>query len=151
MRPGNIILNEGRLRVALKVTNDGDRPIQVGSHYHFIETNPHLRFDRELSYGKRLDIPAGTAVRFEPGESKVVKLVDIAGNQIIKGGNGLASGEVDKSKLPDILKRIIDRGFKHEPQSDSMMTPEPCVISRERYVEKVYRRIESFINSIHYR
>lgn len=68
VRPGKIILNQGRPRYALKVTNNGDRPIQVGSHYHFIETNALLAFDRELAYGRRLDIPAGTAVRFEPGK-----------------------------------------------------------------------------------
>ena len=79
--PGEIELNAGRETVSLAVTNLGDRPIQVGSHYHFIETNASLRFDRALAYGKRLDIPAGTAVRFEPGETKTVKLVEIAGKK----------------------------------------------------------------------
>jgi urease subunit gamma/beta len=87
---GDVVLNEGRNALELAVTNLGDRPIQVGSHYHFIETNASLRFDRAKAYGKRLDIPAGTAVRFEPGESKTVTLVEIAGRKIIRGGNGLA-------------------------------------------------------------
>src|SRR4051794_30304381 len=77
--PGEIILNQGRHAIPLSVTNLGDRPIQVGSHYHFIETNASLRFDRASAYGKRLDIPAGAAVRFEPGDTKLVHLVEIAG------------------------------------------------------------------------
>src|SRR6185369_13297167 len=95
IKEGDIELNAGRATVELHVTNLGDRPVQVGSHYHFIETNKALRFDRAQAYGKRLDIPAGTAVRFEPGETKTVKLVEIAGNKIIRGGNNLASGEVN--------------------------------------------------------
>jgi urease subunit gamma/beta len=89
-----IELNTGRESISLAVTNNGDRPIQVGSHYHFIETNPSLKFDRAAAYGKRLDIPAGTAVRFEPGETKTVKLVEISGNKIINGGNNIATGPV---------------------------------------------------------
>jgi urease subunit gamma/beta len=89
-----IELNTGRESISLAVTNNGDRPIQVGSHYHFIETNPSLKFDRDAAYGKRLDIPAGTAVRFEPGETKTVKLVEISGNKIINGGNNIATGPV---------------------------------------------------------
>jgi urease len=76
------------------VANRGDRPIQVGSHYHFIETNSALDFDRAAAYGMRLDIPAGTAVRFEPGETKTVRLVPIAGRRVIQGGNGWAAGPV---------------------------------------------------------
>ena len=83
---GDIILNEGREAVHLKVTNKGDRPIQVGSHYHFAQTNRALEFDRNIAAGRRLDIPAGTAVRFEPGETKTVALVEIAGNRIVRGG-----------------------------------------------------------------
>ena len=88
--PGQIIANEGRETAKLAVTNTGDRPIQVGSHYHFVETNRALTFDRKASYGMRLDIPAGTAVRFEPGETKTVNLVAIAGAKVIKGGNNFA-------------------------------------------------------------
>jgi urease subunit gamma/beta len=95
---GEIVLNAERKTVDLQVSNLGDRPIQVGSHYHFIETNRALRFDRRASYGMRLDIPAGTAVRFEPGETKTVTLVSIAGARIIRGGNGWASGPVDDSR-----------------------------------------------------
>jgi len=88
--PGDIVANEGRATVTLDVTNTGDRPVQVGSHYHFVETNRALAFDRKAAYGMRLDIPAGTAVRFEPGEAKTVSLVAIAGAKAIKGGNNFA-------------------------------------------------------------
>lgn len=91
---GDLTLNEGRDTVRLEVTNRGDRPIQVGSHYHFIETNRALDFDRGTAYGLRLDIPAGTAVRFEPGETRTVVLVAIAGNRVIAGGRALATGPV---------------------------------------------------------
>jgi urease beta subunit len=77
----------------LKVTNLGDRPIQVGSHYHFTETNRALDFDRAAARGRRLDIPAGTAVRFEPGETKTVSLVEIAGHRIVRGGNRFAEAQ----------------------------------------------------------
>ena len=87
---GDILANDGRATVKLDVTNSGDRPIQVGSHYHFVETNRALTFDRKSAYGMRLDIPAGTAVRFEPGETKTVSLVAIAGTKTIKGGNNFA-------------------------------------------------------------
>jgi urease subunit gamma/beta len=82
----DIVLNEGREAVRLIVVNRGDRPVQVGSHYHFAETNQALAFDRAAARGRRLDIPAGTAVRFEPGESKTVALVEIAGNRVVRGG-----------------------------------------------------------------
>ena len=91
---GELVLNEGRETIELEVGNRGDRPVQVGSHYHFIETNRALEFDRRAAYGMRLDIPAGTAVRFEPGETKTVTLVAIAGARIIRGGNAWASGPV---------------------------------------------------------
>jgi urease subunit gamma/beta len=83
---GDILLNEGREAIKLKVTNRGDRPIQVGSHYPFAQTNRALDFDRAAAKGRRLDIPAGTAVRFEPGEFKTVALVEIAGNRVFRGG-----------------------------------------------------------------
>jgi urease subunit gamma/beta len=95
---GEIVLNDGRQTVELIVANRGDRPIQVGSHYHFIETNRALDFDRRAAYGMRLDIPAGTAVRFEPGEAKTVKLVAIAGARVIRGGNAWASGPVTEGR-----------------------------------------------------
>jgi urease beta subunit len=89
----------------------GDRPIQVGSHYHFIETNALLKFDRGSAYGRRLNIPAGTAVRFEPGETKTVKLVEIAGKKIIRGGNNLANGKVSAPGKKAALKRVKSKGF----------------------------------------
>jgi urease subunit gamma/beta len=82
----DIVINEGRVPIQLRVINRGDRPIQVGSHYHFAQTNRALEFDRAIAEGRRLDIPAGTAVRFEPGEGKTVSLVEIAGNRIARGG-----------------------------------------------------------------
>ena len=85
---GEILLNQGAPRRTLAVANTGDRPIQVGSHYHFAETNPALRFDRAAAYGMRLDIPAGTAVRFEPGQTRDVQLVAYEGSRIIIGFRG---------------------------------------------------------------
>jgi urease beta subunit len=100
--PGEVILGEGeivafkgRQTVELIVANTGDRPIQVGSHCHFFEANRALRFDREKAYGFRLQVPAGTAVRFEPGEDKRVTLVSVGGNRVAYGINGLTSGRLD--------------------------------------------------------
>ena len=94
-QPGEIVLNEGRETISIAVTNLGDRPIQVGSHYHFFETNRALSFDRGKAYGMRLDIPAGNAVRFEPGERKTVQLVSLAGAKVSRGGNALADGPIE--------------------------------------------------------
>ena len=113
VRAGELELNAGRHSEQLEVTNLGDRPIQVGSHYHFIETNAALRFDRAKAYGKRLDIPAGTAVRFEPGETKLVELVEIAGRKVIRGGNNLANGKVSAANKKSALKRVKAKGFSH--------------------------------------
>jgi urease subunit gamma/beta len=109
--PGDLTLNEGRAATELAVTNLGDRPVQVGSHYHFIETNASLKFDRALAYGKRLDIPAGTAVRFEPGDTKTVALVDIAGNKVIRGGNALADGPVTDAGRVRAMKNVAEKQF----------------------------------------
>jgi urease subunit gamma/beta len=111
---GEIVLNAGRHTVELPVTNLGDRPVHVGSHYHFIETNAALRFDRSTAYGKRLDIPAGTAVRFEPGETRTVRLVDIAGKHVIRGGNNLASGKVSAAGHSAAMKRVKKAGFANQ-------------------------------------
>ena len=92
----------------------GDRPIQVGNHYHFVETNKALKFDRAEAYGKRLDIPAGTAVRFEPGDTKTVGLVGIAGNAVIRGGNNLADGPVSSEGKTTTMKRVSKLGFASE-------------------------------------
>ena len=116
IREGELELNAGRASISLSVTNLGDRPVQVGSHYHFIETNAQLRFDRARAYGHRLDIPAGTAVRFEPGETKTVRLVAIAGNQVIRGGNNLANGRVSTENLKDTLARVKAGGFAHREE-----------------------------------
>ncbi|MDA1275064.1 MAG: urease subunit gamma [Verrucomicrobia bacterium] len=112
---GEITLNEGRDAIELAVTNLGDRPVQVGSHYHFIETNAFLEFDRSQAYGRRLDIPAGTAVRFEPGERKTVRLVEIAGNKIIRGGNNLGDGPVSEAGRAAAMERVKQRSFATNP------------------------------------
>ena len=91
-RPGTLTLNEGRETLTLTVSNTGDRPVQVGSHYHFFETNSALAFDREATRGFRLDIPAGTAVRFEPGQAREVVLVKLAGSREVHGFRGLVNG-----------------------------------------------------------
>ena len=106
-----IVINEGRDAVQLAVTNHGDRPIQVGSHYHFIETNRALQFDRSAAYGMRLDIPAGTAVRFEPGETKTVGLVAIAGSRVIRGGNRVADGAVSEDGRARARTVVAQQGF----------------------------------------
>ncbi len=93
-QPGTIELNADRETIEIEVANTGDRPIQIGSHFHFFEVNTALQFQREKTKGMRLNIPAGTAVRFEPGDEKVVSLVAIAGTREIYGFNGLIEGKV---------------------------------------------------------
>ena len=93
---GEIELNAGRERVTLKIANTGDRPVQVGSHYHFSETNEALRFDRAAARGFRLDVPAGTAVRFEPGQEREVVLVAYAGARTVFGFNGAVMGALGR-------------------------------------------------------
>lgn len=106
MKPGEIIVkrtevevNRGHNATILDVKNTGDRPIQVGSHYHFFEANPALQFDREKAYGKRLDIPAGAAVRFEPGDEKEVQLVEYSGKRRIFGFHGEVNGPIDEARV----------------------------------------------------
>ena len=94
--PGDIELNKGRKTLKLEVTNSGDRPIQVGSHYHFFETNDALRFDRAKAYGFRLNIAAGTAVRFEPGQKRTIELVALAGDRVVFGFQGKVMGKLAK-------------------------------------------------------
>ena len=91
-QPGEIELNAGRATVTLDVRNTGDRPIQIGSHYHFFETNDALAFDRNAAYGFRLNIPAGTAVRFEPGQARTVELVALDGDRVVYGFAGRVMG-----------------------------------------------------------
>jgi urease subunit beta len=102
-----IELNAGRATGTVEVKNTGDRPIQVGAHFHFFEVNRALVFDREAAYGMRLDLPAGTAVRFEPGEAKRVQLVALGGQRRVFGGNALVSGALDDSRVRQAsLKRM---------------------------------------------
>jgi urease subunit gamma/beta len=106
-------INEGRGETVVAVTNQGDRPVQVGSHYPFFEVNAKLSFDRNRAFGRRLNIPAGTAVRFEPGETRDVGLVDIAGAGIIWGGNALTNGEASPERREEALQRALDQAFLH--------------------------------------
>jgi len=109
---GDIVAFHGRQTVELIVANTGDRPIQVGSHCHFFETNRALRFDREKAYGFRLQVPAGTAVRFEPGEDKRVMLVAIGGNRVAYGINGLVNGRLDDLNVKaKALAAAREQGF----------------------------------------
>lgn len=118
MVPGEYLLarppveaNSGRRTAEIGVANTGDRPIQVGSHFHFFEVNRALRFDRAAAFGMRLNIPAGTAVRFEPGDTKRVALVDIGGSRLLHGCNSLTSGPADESAKAAALSRAAGKGF----------------------------------------
>jgi urease subunit beta len=109
-------LNAGRPVVTISVNNTGDRPVQIGSHYHFFEVNKAIVFDREKAYGMRLDVPSGTAVRLEPGEVKEVNLVPYTGRRIVYGFNGLVSGPLDDPYTKEMsMKRCIEQGFGHKP------------------------------------
>lgn len=109
---GEVVALEGRATVQLTVANAGDRPIQVGSHCHFFEANRALRFDRERAFGFRLQIPAGTAVRFEPGEEKRVTLVALGGQRVARGINGLTNGPLDDPNVrTQALRKAAERGF----------------------------------------
>jgi urease subunit beta len=115
-------INSGRETTTVSVENTGDRPVQVGSHFHFFEANPGLRFDRGRAYGFRLNIPAGTAVRFEPGQEREVDLVAIAGDRVVHGMSGLVDGALDdKERRKRALERASERGFLG---ADSSETPE---------------------------
>lgn len=110
---GEIIINEGREAIPLTVANTADRPVQVGSHFHFFEVNKALEFDRETAFGMRLDIPAGTAVRFEPGERKEIMLIPIGGNRIGGGLNSLTNGSMDDGNVKAAaIKKAAEAGFK---------------------------------------
>ncbi|MGB0002093.1 MAG: urease subunit beta [Candidatus Acidiferrales bacterium] len=121
---GPILANVGRITRRLLVKNTGDRPVQVGSHYHFFETNRALSFNRSAAFGMRLNIPAGTAVRFEPGEEKEVELTEFGGTRVIHGGNGLVGGAISDCSLQ---KRSIERarnaGFQSSGSSDAKADP----------------------------
>ncbi|KAF5389004.1 hypothetical protein D9757_005106 [Collybiopsis confluens] len=121
----SIIINKGRGRIQLRVTNNGDRPVQ---------TNPLLSFDRAKAYGMRLDIPAGTAVRFEPGDVRTVTLCSIAGAKIITGGNSLATGLVELGRIGEIIDNLVQRGFGHVPEPGALEVTEDTDIGREAYI-----------------
>ncbi len=105
-------LNAGRPTCVVEVTNTGDRPVQIGSHFHFFEVNRALIFDREAAYGMRLDLPAGTAVRFEPGDIKSVQLVAMSGLREVYGGSGLVNGRLDDPAVKaQALARMKQAGF----------------------------------------
>lgn len=120
---GSIELSAGLPTLELTILNTGDRPIQVGSHYPFLETNRALKFDRRASYGYRLDIPAGTAVRFEPGESKKVQLVSFSGHRIFKGGNGQCQSisssvsPLEEEQLDQLMEQMRAEGFQFSEAS----------------------------------
>jgi urease beta subunit len=109
-----IVCNAGLPSVQVLVVNTGDRPVQVGSHFHFFEVNAMMAFDRSKAFGMRLNIPAGTAVRFEPGEGKVVSLVGFGGNRRAIGFNQLTDGDTFASRLPVAMEKSHAGGFKNE-------------------------------------
>jgi urease beta subunit len=109
---GDIEANAGRRTIELTVANTADRPIQVGSHFHFFEVNRALRFERSRAWGMRLNIPAGTAVRFEPGDEKVVTLVELAGLREVYGLNALSEGKVDDKRREAGLRKAGQAGFQ---------------------------------------
>jgi urease subunit beta len=119
MVPGELLtddepveINADRETTSVTVENTGDRPSQVGSHFHFFETNPALDFDREAAYGMRLDIPAGTAIRFEPGCEEDVDLVAFGGDRIMKGMGGLVNGDLDDEEVKEAaLERAREQGY----------------------------------------
>ncbi len=111
-------LNAGRPVTTIKVNNTGDRPVQIGAHYHFFEVNRALVFDRVKAYGMRLDLPSGTSVRFEPGDTKEVRLVPYGGRRVIYGFNALVSGRLDDHfNREESMKRMIEQGYGHKPSA----------------------------------
>ncbi len=108
-----IEINVGRDTLEISVRNTGDRPIQVGSHFHFFEANKALDFNRKKSFGMRLNIPSGTSIRFEPGDEKMIKLVQLGGKRVVMGLNGLVNGSTSaKGALETALKKARELGFK---------------------------------------
>lgn len=117
IKEGDVICNEGRKTVKLKVTNTGDRPIQVGSHFHFFEVNKAMSFDREKAFGMRLNIIASTAVRFEPGEAKEVEVVEFGGMRRLYGHNNLVNGDTTLPQNKIAAMQKVERNhFKNEPE-----------------------------------
>ena len=123
MRPGEVFTrkdaircNEGREAVSIDVENTSGHAVSVTSHYHFFEANRRLRFNRRAAYGRRLDIPAGAAVRWESGESKLVRLVNIGGKRRVHGFHGLVNGSLDETDSEAALERAIEAGFMHREE-----------------------------------
>ncbi|MDR1815469.1 MAG: urease subunit beta [Clostridiales Family XIII bacterium] len=114
-----IVLNDGKKSVSLVVANTGDRAVQVGSHFHFFECNFALRFDREAAFGRHLDIPSGTAVRFEPGEEKIISLVPYSGAQRVMGFHGFTMGPVDDSDVRARAMSRMTRKVKAEAEAEA--------------------------------
>lgn len=129
-----ITLNAGAQLVEVSVTNTGDRPVQVGSHYAFVETNKALEFDRQVAIGKRLNVPSGASVRFEPGETKTVTLVEIGGTKRVVSGNRLTDGIASEDRVPEIMQRVTSGGFLHATAAE---VPEgtPYVMERSSYAD----------------
>jgi urease beta subunit len=113
----DIICNLGKETTRIKVVNTGDRPVQVGSHFHFFEANRHMEFDRRKALGKRLNIPAGTAVRFEPGEEKDIELIAIGGKNLVVGINNLVNGgTIRENEVSKAMNNITSQNFKNKIQ-----------------------------------
>lgn len=114
LKKEDILANQGRQTIKITVVNTGDRPVQIGSHYHFFEVNKEISFDRATAFGMRLNIAAGTAVRFEPGERKQVELVEFGGNKIIYGFNDLTNGIINEENKKAAIEKAISKNFKNE-------------------------------------
>ncbi|GAB7363747.1 hypothetical protein MBLNU230_g4315t1 [Neophaeotheca triangularis] len=143
----DVVLRKGRPRRRLQVTNKGDRAVQIGSHFHFIETNPCLDFDRLRSYGYHLDVPAGTSVRFEPGDTKTVSLVEIGGLKTIRGGSSIAPGRIDLSMASTILRRLEEERFCHTPEvaTETEGRLEACKMDRQAYASMYGPTVGDFV------
>jgi urease beta subunit len=111
-----VVINAGLPQSTVQVTNTGDVPVHLTAHFHVFEANPRLRFDRRKAYGMRPDVPAGGAVRIEPGATVEVPMVPIGGNRIVRGFNGLVDGPLDELDVETALERAIARGFLHQPE-----------------------------------
>jgi urease subunit beta len=110
LRPEPVVVNAGRDAIDVVVLNTGDRPVQVGSHYHFAEANSALEFDRQAAHGRRLDIPAGTAARFEPGDRRTVRLIELAGRREVFGLSNAVNGTLDRAGMPAAAQATVDGG-----------------------------------------
>jgi urease subunit beta len=114
LKKDDIIANAGRITVKLGIVNTGDRPVQIGSHFHFFEVNKQMEFDREKAFGMRLNIPAGTAIRFEPGEEKEVELVEFGGSKKIFGFNNLVDGSIKEKHKKKAVEAMEAQQFKNK-------------------------------------